>query len=1133
MNGIGAWPKLVGMVAAAALGIVASVGSAVSVSAAPASAAAISSPSPQVQSRQSIAPIAGCTDVQDWDTLTKCAGGAESGLVTITKTITVPSTSTIRITKDITLTSAVVDGPTLTGAGEGGAFMLVQGGASLSIGTAVGDDSFIYRNGRRNFAYTAAGATFTVNGGTFDGIDISKDGTGGGTLVFNNGTAVINGGSFTNNTAWAGGVIRSEHGTLNITGGRFTGNVSKGYAYDGNSAPLMGGGVAYVNGGVLNVSGGTFSGNESQVGGAGGVFYLYSGVTATISGTSAKQTVFENNVQNPGECTRESFAPCSGPRSGGGVIYMEKNGAEASLTVRGNVRFTGNGEKSSAAYSGGGVIWVRGALAVKNGIDGSTPLFENNWAMIRKPSGQADEAIERGGAGGAIFLMMKSTATITGGRYADNTSGYLGGAIYTEENTVTYVGKTVAFENTAGHFGGGLWFCPSGNSTASKGGNIALFDNDVKPSLDANSSNLPTDDPAKNQVTYAGHDLAIMNPNFKSLGDNQFLLMNTWFTDRNNPAVTWNWDNTPLKESSGFADSWFKDQGRDAVLADTVTHHGEEQNPGLITLTRGNTPGAFQTGVAFKATVRGNAAEQQQLKDNAKKSAQITINGNRSRLSGGGFGSNGVVVFDTPYSMSWQKVDSSTDKKEPVKTSSTWTLSVSLPEGKTPYSDEDMRPTDCQVTGGDVSDDCWKKTGTPAAHGERTWTVDIVDNGQRDNDPDMGGISLDNLAPGVYTLVEKSAPNGFQKTENVYTFTIEAAVSNNSIPKEPNLEYAEGYPKKDAAGNPIDDNLFGEVTATENGRRIIGNKSVLGKLEWTKTDDQNTAITGSEWTLVGPNGKPTYNAISDCVDKDKCATDPGSDTNENPGKFTLDITDKDKFPDGEYTLTETRTPVGYWMPTNAEHKVTLGTDEAGNRTVKWAEGETGQIANTPTNVSWMKVDASDTTSLVGGAEWRITMIDSATATPADGKSWLIADCVPGSCDVPEGGLKDEDGKAGRFTVARLEPGVYTLVETKAPEGYVKSDATYYFRIDQSAPADNKAILLYSKFTAGDGGGTLSDPVRAGETDNAIINTKVLSALPFTGGRSARDWLILGGGLIIAAALAMAVMNREREKALTV
>ncbi|WP_219846766.1 hypothetical protein, partial [Bifidobacterium sp. UTCIF-37] len=66
MNGIGAWPKLVGMVAAAALGIVASVGSAVSVSAAPASAAAISSPSPQVQSRQSIAPIAGCTDVQDW-----------------------------------------------------------------------------------------------------------------------------------------------------------------------------------------------------------------------------------------------------------------------------------------------------------------------------------------------------------------------------------------------------------------------------------------------------------------------------------------------------------------------------------------------------------------------------------------------------------------------------------------------------------------------------------------------------------------------------------------------------------------------------------------------------------------------------------------------------------------------------------------------------------------------------------------------------------------------------------------------------------------------------------------------------------------------------------------------------------
>lgn len=325
------------------------------------------------------------------------------------------------------------------------------------------------------------------------------------------------------------------------------------------------------------------------------------------------------------------------------------------------------------------------------------------------------------------------------------------------------------------------------------------------------------------------------------------------------------------------------------------------------------------------------------------------------------------------------------------------------------------------------------------------------------------------------------------------------------------------------------------MTATENGRRIIGNKSVSGKLEWTKTDDQNTAIAGSEWTLAGSGGQPTYTAISDCVEKDKCVTTSGSDTNENPGKFTLDITDKEKFPDGEYTLTETKTPAGYWMPTTtgAVHKVTFGTDASGNRTVTWAEGETGQITNTPTSVSWLKVDASDTTSLVGGAEWRISEIDPGTANPVDGESWPIADCVPGACDVPEGGLKDEDGKAGRFTVARLEPGVYTLVETKAPEGYVKSDTTYYFRIDQSAPAENKAILLYTKFTAGDGGGTLSDPVKAGETDNAITNTKVLSALPFTGGRSARDWLILGGGLIIAAALAMAVMNREREKALAV
>ncbi|OXN00628.1 MSCRAMM family protein [Bifidobacterium vansinderenii] len=786
------------------------------------------------------------------------------------------------------------------------------------------------------------------------------------------------------------------------------------------------------------------------------------------------------------------------------------------LTVRGNVLFDGNGEKSSELYSGGGAIWARGTLYIKNGADGSKPVFRNNWAMIRRPSGDAKEQIERGGAGGAVFLMMRSTATITGGTYEGNTSGYLGGAIYTEESTTAYVGKTVAFGNTAGHFGGGLWFCPSGNSTASKGGNIALFGNSVNPDLDANTDNAPKENGA--EVTYAGADLAIMNPQAKTLGDNQFLLMNTWFTDRNEDAVTWHWDNTPLRESSGFKDSWLGGDRGQSVLASTTLHPSTEvQKEGLIALTKDSTPGAYQTGVAFKATVNGSESQANALKENAKKSAQITIDGNRSRMSGGGFGSNGVVVFDTPYSMSWQKVDSSADPAEPVTTSSTWTLSVTLGKDNqkkwlTPYNDDDMRPTDCQTTGA-TDADCWKVAS--ATDDSQTWTVDIVDNGRRDNDPDMGGISLDNLAPGKYTLTEKTAPNGYQKTENEYTFTIVAVTSDSKeIPKEPNLEYAPGSPKTDSKGNR-DDNLSGD--GSQNAQRIIGNKPVDGKLEWTKTDDGNKPIAGSQWTLTGPDGLK-YENITDCTKSGTCSSDAGADTNDAEGKFALDIklTNADGswvFPDGDYTLTETQAPDKYWK-TDRTYTFTLGIDASGNRTVAWNDGVTGEFANKPTRFAWSKVDKDSAATLLGGSEWTITQLDDSD-NPVGDKSWAVVDCQPGSCTTPKNGLADVDTSKGRLAVEKLLPGKYRLTETKAPDGYAKTDKTFDFTIG----ATESSITL-----SGDGIVTGN-----GAPANAIGNARMISVLPFTGGWSARSWLIAGGALAGVAALVAAIVAEYRRR----
>lgn len=993
-----------------------------------------------------------------------------------------------------------------------------------------------------NSAVSRAGVIYSKNSLSIINGTFSNNKAVAGGVVYNENLLEVSGGTFSENEAGDGGVVYSsadkKPNTVTISGGSFDRNSSTAATFDVTNniySPYNGGGVIHGVYTTLTITGGSFAGNQALNGGSGGVIYQYGKATTLIKGTADSRIKFESNVQNPGECTRDQHAKCTdkklgGERSGGGVLYMneDERANQGVLTVQGNVLFEGNGEKSSGAYSGGGALWVRGTLNVKNGIDGSRPVFTNNWATMVRPYDDAGNPVgelERGGAGGAIFLMMVSTATITGGTYTGNTSGYLGGAIYTEEDSTTYVGKAVAFDNTAGHFGGGLWFCPSGNSTASKGGNIALFDNKVDPSIDANPDNGPKKDPESTgtQTTSAGADLAIMNPWFKfhnpdDVRDNQFQLLNTWFTNRSEDAVQWHWDNTPLMQSSGFADSWFNNaQGKKALLASTDLHSTDDvQDPGVITLSAAGTPGAIPTGVAFKATVLN-----EQSKDEAKKTAQITINGNRSRLSGGGFGSNGVVVFDTPYSMSWEKVDA--DTKAHVGTSSAWTLeTVKLDNGvSSPYMDEDMRPTDCQTVVAGRSN-CWSKGE------DGVWTVTILDNGPRDNDPEIGAISIDNLAPGTYRLSEAGAPTGYRPTGNEYTFTIVAVKSDDkTIPKEPNLEYAPGSPKKDDPGL-----LYGDKS--ENGQRLIGNAKIVGVLAWTKTDDAHEPLAGSAWTLsqtkdsAGATVAGRSWTVEDCV---VSGADADSDTacgdlmDRDPGEggFRIDIAvldtqGKPVYPDGTYTLMETKIPDGYWASTDTTHTVVIGTGANGNRTVKWDNGSDAgiQIVNHPTRVSWSKADAADTDVLLGGSEWTVAMTKDADGKElATSRSWRVVDCRPGSCATPEGGLADADDAAGKFTVQGLLPGTYKLTESKAPDGYVKFDKPYTFTIGADQPEGN--IVL-------------KDADGKDVAGNVIVNAKSVSVLPFTGGRSARDWLLAGGGLLAGAAAWLAVLDARRRRA---
>ncbi len=227
---------------------------------------------------------------------------------------------------------------------------------------------------------------------TLDSVNVANGGGSaydfdGGALDVAEGSATVNGGTFTDNTVSTaveheqyGGAIYSD-GTLSVSIATFTGNG----AYDGgaiytesteptltgdtfkeNSASLDGGAV--YNADATTVTGGTFTGNSAEYGGA-----IYNTGTATVNGaTFSENTASEYGgaIYNAGTAMTVSHAIISkNTAEYGGGIYNDA--AEHTLTLDTD-QITAN--TAEHAGGGGGVDNVAGTVNVTGGlISGNDP----------------------------------------------------------------------------------------------------------------------------------------------------------------------------------------------------------------------------------------------------------------------------------------------------------------------------------------------------------------------------------------------------------------------------------------------------------------------------------------------------------------------------------------------------------------------------------------------------------------------------------------------------------------------------------------------------------------------------------------------------------------------------------------
>lgn len=310
----------------------------------------------------------------------------------------------------------------------------------------------------------------------------------------------------------------------------------------------------------------------------------------------------------------------------------------------------------------------------------------------------------------------------------------------------------------------------------------------------------------------------------------------------------------------------------------------------------------------------------------------------------------------------------------------------------------------------------------------------------------------------------------------------------------------------------------------------------------------------SSKTAVAGSGSSTTTVYS-CGDAlGKC------DMNTAPGYFK--VTD---LADGTYTLTEMVAPNGYTA--GGPYTVTITTVNGVTKVSITNAGNTAITGNKIPNtrntgtISWNKVSSdSNNGKKLSGSEWKLTKTknfgwndkDKAEYTDiasADQKLITITDCVPAenktaaetTCSAPAGAAEgqpyDVDPAAGQFKLEGLDWGTYTLVETKAPDGYDVDSTVRTFTFGPVEGSDVTGNWNSNSVAEGTADKTGAFTTADKTYDSDVFNFAVGGiknqpgvVLPATGG-TGNSWIYaaaLVAALIGVVAAGMALKVRRRQ-----